>query len=296
MNNSKLNIVSSYIFILFSLFSFKCFSQHFIFEPTIGLKCFGSSFQKTTGIITEGGNSTYNYTASKWVNSYENRPGTNKFGLEPELNIAFFELNKKWKINVGISTYRVKSRVDATCTTTSDSAEFWGSNSIVEYIDLKRTLRYQQFSVSMTRTFTKKTKSNILLLNKFSLGLGLNYPFKSNVDSLKNHNFFHPFPNSNHSGVDIQTTFGKTAFFGFLRPLIFFKYEIVFQNKKHPAGLCNFFVTYLQGFSNHFDYTLTSSANGGASLNLKSENNGSGLRFGISKTFAPKKKRGITTK
>lgn len=290
MNNNKLNIVSFNILILFSLFSFKCFSQHFIFEPTIGLKCFGSSFQKTTGIVTEGGNSTYNYTASKWVNSYENRPGTNKFGLEPELNIAFLEVNKKWKINVGISTYRVKSRVDATCTMTSDSAEFWGSNTVVESINLKRTFRYQQISISMTRTFFQKTKSDLLLLNKFSLGLGLNFPFISNTDASKNYYFFPPFGNSNTNGFEVQSNYEKIAFFGFLRPLLFFKYEIVFQNEKHPAGLCNFFVTYMQGFSNYFDYTLTGSANGGASLNLKSENRGSGLRFGISKTFNYEKK------
>lgn len=287
MNKHKNKFFPYSLILLFCGFVFNGFSQHFIFELTPGLKFYGSSFQETTGTITQGGNNSYAFSDIKRVSTYDKLGFISRFGLEPELSLAFLELNKKWKFNFGLTTYIVKSKLNASTTGKSYLTYVDSTTTFTEYISKQLITRYQQFYVSATRTFSTQTKLDKVFLNKLTLGFGLNRP---SIFNTRNEKEFYVTYLYDHYGYEKEITFKKSPFFGFLNPVLIFRYDMMFQTKKHSAGLFNLFVTYVQGFSDQYDFTLTSSSIGGASLNVKSENRGSGIRFGISKTFKFDKK------
>ena len=133
------------LFGLFNITALNLFSQQFIFEVSPGLKFYGLSFQKINGEIEDGGSNSYSYENIKKIGSYENISYTNKFGLEPELNVAFLKINEKWKFSLGLSTFIVKSKINAN--TKGKSYLYNADSSIIysEYISKQLINRYNQF-------------------------------------------------------------------------------------------------------------------------------------------------------
>ena len=278
-NTYKLKLL---FLVLFHCIALKGYTQQFIFEVTPGLKFYGLSFQKTKGVITEGGSNSYSYRNTNRVGSYTDIPHANIFGLEPELNFAFFKLNDRWKFGLGISTFIVRSRINAN--TTGKSYLFNADSSIIytEYVSKQLTNRYNQFSFFATRTFLTKTKLDKIISNSLTLGFGINEPSRFNTSNEKE---FYESYLYNHYGYEKEVTFQKSNYFGLLSPILIFRYELEIQNKKNDFGLIKLNFSYIQGFSDYNSFILKSSSIGGASLNVESTNRGSGFRIGISKTF-----------
>lgn len=270
------------LFGLFNITSLTLFSQQFIFEISPGLKFYGLSFQKINGKIEGGGSNSYSFEKTKRVGSYENIAHTNIFGLEPELNVAFFKINEKWKLSLGISTFIVKSKINANTKGKSYLYNADSSTIYTEYISKQLINRYNQFSFFGTRTFKTKTKIDKIFINSISLGCGLNIPSRFNT---RNEKQFYESYLFNHYGYEKELSFKKSPFFGLLSPILIFRYELEIQNRKNDYGLIKLNFSYIQGFSTHNTFILRSSSIGGASINVESVNHGSGFRIGISKTF-----------
>lgn len=285
----KRNTTKRSVFVIgiFHCIALMGFSQQFIFELTPGIKFYGLSFQKTKGTITEGGSNSYSYQTLKRVGSYENIAHTNIFGLEPELDIAFFKLNDRWKFGLGMSTFIVKSKVNANTTGKSFLPNADSSTIYTEYISKQLINRYNQFTFFGTRTFKTKTKLDKKVMNSISLGFGINSPSRFNP---RNEKEFYESYLYNHYGYVKELTYKKSAFFGSLSPILIFRYELEIQNKSNTYGLIKLNFSYVQGFSDHNTFNLTSESLGGASMNVESINRGSGFRVGISKTYSFHKK------
>jgi hypothetical protein len=276
---SKLKI---FLFGLINLLFINVHSQQFIFEVSPGLKFYGISFQKTNAEITSGGSNSYSYENIKRISSYEDISRTNKFGLEPELNVAFFKLNDNWKFSLGLSTYIVKSKINANAKGNSYLPNTDSSVIYTEYISKQLINRYNQFLFFGTRTFKTNNKLDKILINSISLGFGLNSPSRFNTRYEKE---FYVSYLYNHYGYEKEVTFKKSSSFGLLSPILIFRYELELQNRKNDYGLFKLNFSYIQGFSNHNTFNLKSTSIGGASMNIESVNRGSGFRIGISKTF-----------
>jgi hypothetical protein len=283
MKKNRSNVILRILFLgLFNLLILNVFSQHFIFEVSPGLKFYGLSFQKTNGEIEDGGSNSYTFENIKKNGSYENISFTNKLGLEPELNVAFLKVNENWKISLGISTFIVRSRINAN--TAGKSYLFNADSSIIytEYISKQLINRYNQFSFFATRTFQTKTKLDKIIINSLTLGFGINEPSRFNTRNEKE--FYESYLYNNY-GYEKEVTFQKSNYFGFLSPILIFRYGLEIQNKKNDFGLLKLNFSYIQGFSDYNSFILKSSSIGGASMNVESINHGSGFRIGISKTF-----------
>jgi hypothetical protein len=121
-----------------------------------------------------------------------------------------------------------------------------------------------------------------VLLNSITLGFGINEPSRFNTRNEKE--LYESYLCNNDSSEKI-ITFKKMPFFGLLSPIFIFKYQLEFQNKKNEFGLLKLNLSYIQGFSQHNTFNLTSMSAGGASMKIESVNRDSGFRIGISKTF-----------
>jgi hypothetical protein len=278
-SNLKLRIL---LLGLFNLMILNVFSQHFIFEVSPGLKFYGLSFQKTNGEIKDGGSNSYSFENIKKIGSYENISFTNKLGLEPELNVAFLKVSENWKISLGISTFIVKSKINANTRGKSYLSSADSSIIYTEYISKQLINRYNQFSIFGTRAFKTNTKLDKVIINSISMGFGLNMPSRFNT---RNEKQFYESYLYNHYGYEKEVTFKNSSLFGLLSPILMFRYELEIQNRKNDFGLLKLNFSYIQGFSDYNSFKLKSTSIGGASMNIESVNHGSGFRIGISKTF-----------
>jgi hypothetical protein len=264
----------------FNLIMVNVHSQQFIFEVSPGLKLYGLSFQNIKSDINDGGGIRYSFENINKISSYNNINIAYKFRVEPELNVAFFRLNDKWKLSIGLSTYIVNSILTA-----KSSGHVYLPNadsSIIynEHISKSLINSYNQFLFIGTRTFN--TKIDEKLKNSISIGFGLNSPSRFNT---RNEKQFYGSYLFNHNGYEKDVTFKKSSFFGLLTPIFIFKYELEIQNRKNDFGLFKLNFSYIQGFSNHNTFTLRSNSNDGSNMTIESVNRGSGFRIGISKTF-----------
>ncbi len=279
----KYNNVNNLAFFLigfFNLIMVNVHSQQFIFEVSPGLKLYGLSFQNIKSDINDEGSIRFSFENINKISSYNNINIAYKFRVEPELNVAFFRLNDKWKLSIGLSTYIVNSILTA-----KSSGHVYLPNadsSIIynEHISKSLINSYNQFLFFGTRTF--KTKIDEKLKNSISIGFGLNSPSRFNT---RNEKQFYGSYLFNHNGYEKEVTYKKPSFLGLFTPILIFKYELEIQNRKNDFGLFKLNFSYIQGFSNHNTFTLRSSSNDGSNITIESVNRGSGFRIGISKTF-----------
>ena len=217
----KYNNVNNLAFFLigfFNLIMVNVHSQQFIFEVSPGLKLYGLSFQNIKSDINDGGGIRYSFENINKISSYNNINIAYKFRVEPELNVAFFRLNDKWKLSIGLSTYIVNSILTA-----KSSGHVYLPNadsSIIynEHISKSLINSYNQFLFFGTRTFN--TKIDEKLKNSISIGFGLNSPSRFNT---RNEKQFYGSYLFNHNGYEKEVTFKKSSLFGLFTPILIFK-------------------------------------------------------------------------
>lgn len=257
--------------------------QKFIFELEPGLKFAGMSFQKNSGNINDVYPSIYNFQNINRVNAFQNIKHTNKFGLEPLINLSLIKINDRWKLGIGLSSYISKSQIKLSCKGYS-YLTYLDSNTIyTEYISKQLIARYNQFYIYSTLNIGKSS----YLTNNVSFGFGINKP---SIFNTKNEKEYYQSYLYNQQGYVKTISLNKSHIWGYCQPFMSIKYELGFHNKKHSNDFFTFFVMYVQGFSPQYSFHLTAQNNNGKTIDVSSINKGSGLRIGISKSFVFEKK------
>ncbi|MCF8330720.1 MAG: hypothetical protein K9I37_10315 [Crocinitomicaceae bacterium] len=257
--------------------------QKFIFELEPGLKFAGMSFQKNSGNINDVAPSIYTFQNINRVNAFQNIKNTNKFGLEPLINLSLIRINDRWKLGIGLSSYITKSQINLSCKGYS-YLTYLDSNIIyTEYISKLLIARYNQFYIYSTLNIGKSS----YLTNNVSFGFGINKP---SIFNTKNEKEYYQSYIYNQQGYVKSISLNKSDIWGYCQPFMSIKYELGFHNKKHLHDFFTFFVMYVQGFSSQYSFHLTAQNNNGNSIDVSSINKGSGLRIGISKSFVFEKK------
>ena len=257
--------------------------QKFIFELEPGLKFAGMSFQKNSGNINDVVPSIYTFQNINRVNAFQNIKHTNKFGLEPLINLSLIRINDRWKLGIGLSSYITKSQINLSCKGYS-YLTYLDSNTIyTEYISKQLIARYNQFYIYSTLNIGKSS----YLTNNVSFGFGINKP---SIFNTKNEKEYYQSYLYNQQGYVKTISLNKSHIWGYCQPFMSIKYELGFHYKKHSNDFFTFFVMYVQGFSPQYSFHLTAQNNNGKTIDVSSINKWSGLRIGISKSFVFEKK------
>lgn len=261
-------------------FSGKC--QKFVFELEPGLKFAGLSLQQNTAQINGSGLGIYEFYQNNTVNNYRQSNASNKLGLEPYLNLNFLEINNKWNLGMGLSTYTSRSLIYISCKGQS-YLPYLDKEEYTEHISKRLNTRWQQFYIYATRDFPKFNQHSRFLQNSLTIGFGINKPSVFNPENQIE--FYQSYLN-NQLGYQKNIIYEKMNFWGSNAPFISFKYEFRFY-KKQPFDIS---ITYIQGFSTQYTFQLSAQATDGSAILAQSLNKGSGIRIGVSKPFQIKSK------
>jgi hypothetical protein len=254
------------------------FAQKWLFEIKPGFKYLGTTFFKTSGLIT---NSTSN------IYAFHNMKKFSKLLIEPEIFIDLCKLNRKWQFGLGLTTYSWDEGINSSGTGKSYLLNTDSSLIYTEYISKKLTVHSLQYLVTATRTFRTNTFLDKMILNKLVFGVGINNLSRFNT---RNEKEIYTSYLVNGQNYLKEITYNKSSTFGVLCPVLMFKYELTIMNRRNDFGILNFTMSYIQGFSNNYQFSLTSSNSSGANMVVNANTLGSGFRLGISKTFCYEQK------
>jgi hypothetical protein len=255
-------------------------SQKLIFELKPGMKLYSENYFKTEGKVINTGNNGYRY---------KNEDRTKHLSIEPEIYLDFYQINKKWQLGVGLTTFNWDNKIYIRSSGYSFIADSTSTQIFQEHVFKNTHLRYTQFSGVITRTFRTSTFLDRFILNKLILGVGINKPSMFNPKYNMEKYYFSVM--DNNQGYVTSQTYTKDKIFGHCSPYIQLKYELVIMNKHHDFGIFNLNISYIQGFQNQYQYSMSSSNYDGASIFVSTKFKASGLRIGISKTFSFNKKK-----
>jgi hypothetical protein len=273
-NSIGLKILFAIIF--YTLQEFICFGQKIIFELDPGLKFAGYSFQENKGNLSDLNSSGYAFQEVNRISCFQNINYTNKFGLEPHINFSFIQLNNKWKLGFGLSSYILKSQINLSSKGYSDLPFLDSTTIFTEYISKQLITKYQQYYFFAIYDLGK----NNYLSHNLAFGFGVNKP---SIFNPKNEKEFYQSNLQNQLGYIKSTTINKSDFWGYYLPFAKIKYELSVHSKKHAVESFTFFVLYIQGIISPYKFELSGQTFDEKTIDVSSINRGSGIRIGISK-------------